>query len=446
MAVYANENLIYHQAPSLGAIMLRDAHNYRYYPSYWGVIRPNFSGNQPTTILKISGVNYPIQKKSGDPFSVYGTISSAYLLTNGSAYVIDSAGKVYFGIGTYTEHGRTSFNLHDWDQDMRFASLPAGKYSYVVEAADARGYYVSKSFPFTVGAAATTSGTAGVMTGKHSCDAMAGTAYTWDSGTITQQPTCTEKGSKKYVCRECKNTKTVEIAALGHAYSTEWTVDVQPGETSVGYKSHHCIRCGAKADVTEIPAKGQAELAFDDVQKGTWYYEAVQYTVENELFVGMSETSFAPELVMNRAMLVSVLWRMEGEPEASTLPNPFTDVEQDKWYTVPIKWAYAKKVVYGTEVSLFSPDQLVTREQMVAILFRYTQQNGHDHFERSDLTSFPDVTDVSGYAKEAFSWANAFGVVSGTDRGGTAYLNPKGPTTRAQMASVLMRYHKKVLF
>lgn len=216
VGIYASASLMYHQAPSMGGYVMRDARNYKYYGSYWGVIRPNYTDGAAVEVLTVSGVNYPVQKRAGEPFEVFGVLSSPYLLTSGQAIVYDSAGNQKFGVGTYAEHGRSTFNLHDFNSDMTFASLPAGQYSYVVDARDARGYYVRLTYAFTVGAAATTSATAPTTVAKHDCDSMAGTAYTWDEGVVTKQPTSTADGVRTYTCRECGAVKTSVIPATGY--------------------------------------------------------------------------------------------------------------------------------------------------------------------------------------------------------------------------------------
>ena len=177
---------------------------------------------------------------------------------------------------------------------------------------------------------------------------------------------------------------------------------------------------------------------FTDVKAGSWYESAVQYAYDNGLFSGMSPTTFAPNATMTRAMLVTVLYRMEGSPEATGV-NKFTDVKAGQWYTDAVTWAADNGIVSGMSPTIFNPNGNITREQMASILFRYTQFKDRDVSARADLSKFKDGNKVSGWAKEAMSWANAEGLITGTGVG----LEPTGNATRAQVASILMRYCQK---
>ena len=137
---------------------------------------------------------------------------------------------------------------------------------------------------------------------------------------------------------------------------------------------------------------------------------------------------------MTRAMLVTVLWRYEGKPEASG--HPFTDVPAGQWYSTAIAWAAENGIVNGTSATEFSPEVPVTREQMVAILFRYANAQKHDTSARADLSAFADADKVSAYAKDAMQWAVSEKIVNGSD----SMLLPQESASRAQVAAILMRY------
>ena len=154
----------------------------------------------------------------------------------------------------------------------------------------------------------------------------------------------------------------------------------------------------------------------------------------------MSNTSFAPDKTMTRAMLVTVLWRSAGEPEAQKAT--FTDVSADKWYSKAVSWAAEKGVVNGMGDGSFRPDNEITREQLATILFRFAKLTEMDPPERADLSGFPDAKDVQSYAVEALQWAVEKGLVNGIRNSATGetFLRPNGSATRAQVATILMRF------
>lgn len=187
-----------------------------------------------------------------------------------------------------------------------------------------------------------------------------------------------------------------------------------------------------------------ARFPFTDVVAGTWYYGAAAYAYNNGLFAGMTPTIFAPNATMTRAMLVSVLWRLAGEP-APKAPNTFVDVPDGAWYTDAVTWAAENGVVSGIGGSRFDPSGFVTREQTAEILYNYAHSKGYDVSARADLTAFPDAGSVSGWAEEALSWANAAGLINGTVRDGQTILDPQGSASRAQVAMILMNYVEHVV-
>ena len=187
-----------------------------------------------------------------------------------------------------------------------------------------------------------------------------------------------------------------------------------------------------------------ARFPFTDVVAGTWYYGAAAYAYNNGLFAGMTPTTFAPNATMTRAMLVSVLWRLAGAP-APKAPNTFVDVPDGAWYTDAVTWAAENGVVSGIGGSRFDPSGFVTREQTAEILYNYAHGKGYDVSARADLTAFPDAASVSGWAKNALSWANAAGLINGTVRDGQTILDPQGSASRAQVAMILMNYVEHVV-
>lgn len=193
----------------------------------------------------------------------------------------------------------------------------------------------------------------------------------------------------------------------------------------------------AQCQVTVVEG-GKTE--YQDVPENAWYYEAVRYTSAYGLFQGVTETKFGPNLTMNRGMLVTVLYRMEGEPSVEGQTHSFTDVSANRYYTDAVAWAANQGLIQGMTETQFAPETAVTREQMVTILYRYAGMKGADLTGQGELSSFPDGDQVKNYAKEAFSWAVGAGIIQGTVNGGVTTLSPRSGSTRAQVAAVLMRY------
>ena len=231
--------------------------------------------------------------------------------------------------------------------------------------------------------------------------------HDWDEGTITKMPTAYEEGEITFTCAVCGETKVEKVAKLGS--------------------------CDG--------GKNCPSAKFTDVSASQWYHEAVDYAVVNGLFAGTSDTTFSPNESMTRGMLVTVLWRLAGKPEAKTAAS-FQDVDAQQYYAEAVAWAAENGIVAGTSDTTFSPNAKVTREQMAAILYRYAKLNGVDVSKTADLKDFPDADKVASYAKDAMAWAVESGIISGTLKGGKTYLDPTGSATRAQVASILMRYAK----
>ncbi|HIY33063.1 MAG TPA: S-layer homology domain-containing protein [Candidatus Evtepia faecavium] len=182
-------------------------------------------------------------------------------------------------------------------------------------------------------------------------------------------------------------------------------------------------------------------LPFTDVAESDWFYDAVRYAYENGLMGGVGDNLFAPNHPTTRAQLVTILYRLEGEPEVSG-QSGFTDVEADTWYTDAVAWAAEEGVVNGVSETQFAPGNNITREQLATILFRYAQAKGCDVSPRADLSGFPDAGDILPYAQEAMAWAVAEGLLQGFE---DDTLRPQGNATRAQIATILMRFCEGVV-
>ncbi len=243
--------------------------------------------------------------------------------------------------------------------------------------------------------------------------------------TDCKEATCTEAGYEKIYCADCGALLSeTTLNALGH-----------------NYVDGVCTRCGEK-DPNYDPepfvcdaGKDCPSYKFSDVNAGNWYHEAVDFAVTKNLFNGMTETTFAPDTAMTRAMLVTVLYRSENTPDISGESNPFTDVPDGQWYTDAVIWAAKEGIVNGMSETTFAPNESITREQIATILHRYAGSPKAS----GNLYRFSDAFSVSTYAYDAMVWAVQEGIIGGM--GGA--LAPKDNATRAQIAMILYRYLNK---
>lgn len=178
---------------------------------------------------------------------------------------------------------------------------------------------------------------------------------------------------------------------------------------------------------------------FTDVAEGAWYFDSVKYVHSEGMMVGTSATKFSPDATTTRGMVVTILYRLEGEPAVSG-KSTFADVVGTAWYANAVEWAAKNKIVDGYGNGKFGPEDVITREQMVAILYRYAAFKGLDMTKTADLSKFTDSGKISSWAKPALSWANAEGLISGKSGG---VLDPLGTATRAEVATILRNFCEK---
>lgn len=260
------------------------------------------------------------------------------------------------------------------------------------------------------------------------------TGHTWTPATCTTPKTCS-------VC------SATEGDALGHSWG-KWTVVTPATEDAEGTERRVCRNDGSHRQTRAIPKLTPADCAmgddcplcgFGDLDSGAWYHDGVHYCLEKGLMQGFSDGLFRPDGETTRAQLAMILWRLEGSPAVETAPE-FDDVDPDAWYIGAVRWASAEGVVRGFGDGRFAPDEAVTREQMAAILCRCAARLGHDVSADGDLSGFADAASVSAYAVPALEWARATGLVEGIEQDGALRLAPGDPTTRAQMATLLLRF------
>ena len=293
-------------------------------------------------------------------------------------------------------------------------------------------------------------------------------------------PTCTENGVNKAACANCDYSYDEILPAKGHQFtetvvpptdgqagytiftchcgysyvsdeiycpkhvSDNGTITKAPTETECGEKVYHCVTCGSLLETEILPPTGNhasqcPSAAFTDVPAlSHWAHKGIDFCVKEGLFRGVSETRFDPDGIMTRAMLVTVLWRFEGCPAAST-PCDFADVEPGSWYADAVAWAQESAIVKGVGQNYFDPMGEVTREQFATILYRRKANASEPTVPESTLYTFPDACSVSDYAKLPFAWAVQKGYINGTYINGNVYLDPQGFVTRAQAATIIQR-------
>ena len=246
-------------------------------------------------------------------------------------------------------------------------------------------------------------------------------------GTVTADPTAAKAGA------------TVTLTPVPHR-------GYQVGTVAVTDRFGDAVAVTEQADgtytftmpngqVTVTVTFEQAPLPFHDVTEGDWFYDAVRCAYENSLMDGVGDNLFAPNSQTTRAQLVTILHRLAGQPAVSG-DLIFTDVEAGTWYADAVAWAAENGIVNGTTDTTFAPGEDITREQLVTVLYRYAESKGYDVSASADLSGYPDAGQVQDYAQPAMAWAVAEGIVEGVD----GNLNPTGDATRAQIATILMRF------
>lgn len=248
-----------------------------------------------------------------------------------------------------------------------------------------------------------------------------------------------------------RKAEEAALAAAKYAAAYELAQLQQNGEGLTGHAKEAYDKALADAaaaiEAAKTPAEVDAALAaarealnnavcpsaaFTDVEENVWYHDGIDFMVRNGYMNGVAADTFDVEGSLTRAQLVTILYRIAGEPETSAA-IPFADVADGQWYTKAIVWAAENGIVKGVNETTFAPNDPITREQIAVILYRYAHE---ENTEDGKLTSFPDAKDISGYALEAMNWAVARGLINGSD----GKLLPQDTATRAQIAVILARY------
>ena len=304
----------------------------------------------------------------------------------------------------------------------------------------------------------------GTDTGDVATSTYAETTATVTGGTITATAYTGGGGPTTYaVTAPDAENGTVRVSPGRASRGTTVTITVTPDE---GYELESLTVLDSRDNEIALTDKGDgkytftmpagrvtveasfAEIApeplpFGDVDNGDWFAGAVRFVYENGMMNGVSETDFAPHATTSRSMIVTILYRLEGEPVVDYAMD-FTDVAGDAYYAEAVRWAASEGIVGGYGGGLFGSEDAVTREQLAAILYRYAVYKGYDVSigEDTNILSYDDFADLSEYAIPAMQWACGAGIVNGTSE---STLTPQGEATRAQVAAMLMRFCESIV-
>ena len=237
-------------------------------------------------------------------------------------------------------------------------------------------------------------------------------AHDWGNGVVTTAPTETTPGVRTFTCTVCSQTRTEAIPATG-------------ASTCTGGPS--------------CPSYGLHDVAGPDY----WAHKGIDYCVRNRLMSGVGAGTFSPDTACTRAQIVKILYNLSGnQTDYSYYYLPFTDVAPGAWYYNAVAWAYCNDVTSGTSATTFTPNAAITRQQLVTFLYRYTVKYAPEFTgNAAPISAFPDAGSVANWAYAAMSWAVGNGLIKGNAHdNGLDYLDPNGSATRAQTATIIMRY------
>lgn len=270
--------------------------------------------------------------------------------------------------------------------------------------------------------------------------------------TKTVAPTCTDGGYDLYTCSGCGATERRNLTdAAGHKWDGG-TVTTAPTETTPGVRTFTCTVC-SQTRTEAIPATGASTCTggpscpsyglHDVAGPDHWAHKGIDYCVRNRLMSGVGAGTFSPDTACTRAQIVKILYNRSGnQTDYSYYYLPFTDVAPGAWYYNAVAWAYYNDVTSGTSATMFTPNAAITRQQLVTFLYRYTVKYAPEFTgNAAPISAFPDADSVANWAYAAMSWAVGNGLILGNAHdNGPDYLDPNDSATRAQTATIIMRY------
>ena len=253
-----------------------------------------------------------------------------------------------------------------------------------------------------------------------------------DHGTVTVTPNRATQGAAVTITATPDRGYQVNAVTVTDRFGDA----VQVTENADGTYTFTMPNGQVTITATFVETEAPVGEPFLDVNEGDWFYDAVAHAYENGLMDGVGGNRFAPNSATTRAQLVTILYRLEGQPAVSG-DLPFTDVEAGTWYTNAVGWAAQNGIVNGVGDDTFAPGNDLTREQLVTILYRYAESKGYDVSASADLAGYPDGEEIQAYAREAMAWAVAENIIRGME---DDTLKPAGNASRAQIATILMRF------
>lgn len=322
-----------------------------------------------------------------------------------------------------------------WQTERTFTGLSSGtKYTVIARYQETDAYNAS---PASEGAEIYTDSSGG---GGSSAPTYRPDVVEPKNGDVTITPRNPEKGDK--VTIKTKPDEGYEVGAV--TVTDKSGKDIKVTERKDGTYTFTQPSGKVKIEVTFQPIPEPERPwnnPFADVDTGAWYYEAVQYVQENGLMNGTSGNTFSPDVATSRGMIVTILWRLADSPAVDYAMN-FSDVDSNAYYGEAVRWAASEGITGGYGNGAFGPNDAISREQLAVMLYRFAQEQGYDVTARADLNGYADAGQISGFAREAMSWASAEGLINGTS---SSALSPQGRATRAQVAAVLMRFGESII-
>ncbi len=261
---------------------------------------------------------------------------------------------------------------------------------------------------------------------------------------VDRAATCGVAGLGHKECTKCGTVvqSGITIPATGNHSWNAGVVTKQPTATSTGVKTYTCTVCSATKNETIPAISVSAVRKFTDVQKKDWYYKAVEYAVNNNLFSGLTETDFGPGENMTRGMFVTVLGRLHGVSVSKKVSTKFVDVKKNQYYTGYVKWANDNNIVSGLTTTTFGPEENINREQICAMMVRYCSYAKITLQKKNAAITFKDGAKISKFARSAVKACQQGGIVNGEKVSGGYNFRPQGNATRAEVATIMMNFAK----
>ncbi len=322
-------------------------------------------------------------------------------------------------------------------------SQPYGVKNCIIFAFDTGEYGMySGTYQVTISGIKTKSDQSAVLDYRIQFVDMVVCDHKWSEWICISQQTCTQDGLERRQCSECGAVEEKQSDALGHDWKMNFVT--KPSEKYIrGLAEYVCTRCGEeKMDLLPLilcDGKNCPCRKFTDMPPITgWAHNGIDFVVENGIFNGTSATSFSPKRTMTRAMMVTVLWRMAGQPQSSATYR-FMDVPKNAYFADAVRWAYEVDVAHGYTELHFGPNDLLTREQAVTMMYRFFGEDQTGSAENT-IHAFVDYNQIDSYALEAVNWAVEQGILTGKlDENGNMIISPREDITREQVAAIIMR-------